>query len=42
MIFRIRKCQNRNFSQIEAQIFDGLLRYQKLLVSIIFGYVVSV
>jgi hypothetical protein len=31
MIFRICKCQNRNFSQAEAPNFEGLLRYQKVM-----------
>jgi hypothetical protein len=31
MIFRICKCQNRNFSQIEAQNFEGFLRNQKVM-----------
>jgi hypothetical protein len=30
MIFRICKCQNRNFSQAEAPNFEGLLRYEKV------------
>ena len=28
MIFRSCKCQNRNFGQIEALNFEGLLRHQ--------------
>jgi hypothetical protein len=31
MIFRRYKCQNRIFSQTEAQTFEGLLRYQKVM-----------
>jgi hypothetical protein len=31
MIFRSCKCQNRNFSLIEAPNFVGPLRYQKIM-----------
>jgi hypothetical protein len=31
MIFRICKCQNRNFSQVETPNFEGFLRYQKVM-----------
>ena len=31
MIFRRYKCQNRIFSQIEAQNFEGFLRYQEVM-----------
>jgi hypothetical protein len=41
MIFKIYKCQNRNFSQAEAPNFEELLRYQKVMGRYIFGYLVS-
>jgi hypothetical protein len=31
MIFRSYKGQNRNFGQVEALNFEGLLRYQKVM-----------
>jgi hypothetical protein len=31
MIFRICKCQNRNFGQAEALNFEVFLRYQKVM-----------
>jgi hypothetical protein len=31
MIFRICKCQNKNFGQVEALNFKVFLRYQKVM-----------
>jgi hypothetical protein len=39
MIFRRCKYQNRNFSQTEAQIFEGLLRHQNIMRCFDFFYI---
>jgi hypothetical protein len=41
MIFRSYKYQNKNFVQAEALNFEVLLRYQKVMIAMIFGYVAS-